>query len=157
MPLNISNSINPINKPGYMYHTKRLRGMNSNMNFSLTCLWTKLHQKRICALLYGSSGRNRGPFFQVSSIYSRMMSDSISGFPLRKSIGTFLWIGLYSSSTELLFFKSSSTFHEASLCFPPPSLSLCDIEIQIAMQYYMEIQIVTFSKPALINFLRKNE
>ena len=38
------------------------------MNFSQTCLWTELVQKRIGALLYGSSGRNRRTFFQVSSM-----------------------------------------------------------------------------------------
>ena len=33
-------------------------------------------------LFHRSSGSNRGAFFQVSSIYSRMMRDSMMGFPL---------------------------------------------------------------------------
>ena len=129
--------------------------------------------------LYGSSGKNRGLFFQVSSIYSRIMSDSTSGFPLTTSTGTFLWTGLYLSSTKLLFTKSSSTYSyyiplistvsftsltkglahiPCSLTLFSSAISVCDTEIWIAMEASCIrscLSVVTFPKPALVNFLQK--
>ena len=68
-----------------------------------------LAQKRACALWYGSSG-SKGLSFHVSSMYSRITSDSGSGLWLWRNTGTFLWTGLDWRSKGLLFAKFSCKY-----------------------------------------------